>query len=128
MYTNLGEQFCRIILKARLGTGSDYLSKIETKKSSLNANLEVALKDLGDNFSLDENQMQETEEYLVHVALTCRSMCLAKTLNGLRVRTWKRTRSVLELEPTSHSIIGGHIKRWLFLYKVCSDLLAMDYA
>ena len=55
-------------------------------------------------------------------------MCLAKTLDKLRVCTWKRTRSVLQLEPTSHSIIGGHIKQWLFLYKVCSDLLAMDYA
>ena len=63
----------------------------------------------------------------MHVASSCRSMCLVKTLDELRVRTWKRTRSVLELEPTSHSIIGGHIKRWLFLYKVCSDLLAMDY-
>ena len=62
LYTNLGEQFCIIILKAHLGTGSDYLSKIETKESSLNANLEVALKDLGDNFSLDDNQMQETKE------------------------------------------------------------------
>ena len=72
--------------------------------------------------------MQETEEYLVHVASSCKSMGLAKTLYELRVRTWKRTRSVLELEPTSHSIIGGHNKRWLFLYKVCSDLLAIDYA
>ena len=57
LHTNLGEQFCRIILKAHLGTGSDYLSKRDTKKSSFNANLEVALKDLGDNFSLDDNQM-----------------------------------------------------------------------
>ena len=88
-------------MKAHLGTGSDYLSKIETKKSSLNANLEVVLKDLGDNFSLDDNQMQETEEYLVHVASSCRSMCLAKTFYELRVRTRKRTMSVLELEPTS---------------------------
>ena len=54
-------------------------------------------------------------------------MCLAKTFDELRVLTWKRTSSVLELEPTSHSIIEGHIKRWWFLYKVCSDLLAMDY-
>ena len=68
--------------------------------------------------------MQETEEYLVHVASRCRSMCLAKILDELRVRT----RSVLELEPTSHSIIGGHIKRWLFLYKVCSDILAIANA
>ena len=79
MYTNLGKQFCRIILKAHLGTGSDYLSKKETKKSSLNTNLKVALKDLGYNFSLDDNQMQETEGYLVHEASSCRSMCLAKT-------------------------------------------------
>ena len=70
--------------------------KKETKKSSLNTNLEVALKYLGDNFSLDDNQMQETEEYLVHVASSCRSMCLAKTLDELRVCTWKWTRSVLE--------------------------------
>ena len=46
---------------------------------------------------------------------------------GFLFLTWKRFSSGLELEPTSHSIIEGHIKRWWFLYKVCSDLLDMDY-
>ena len=76
IYTNLRVQFCRIILKAHLGTVSDYLSKIKIKKSSLNANLEVALKYLGDNVSLDDNQMQETEEYLVHVELQVVGACV----------------------------------------------------
>ena len=127
MYSNLGEQFCKTLLKAHLGTGADYLSKIGTKKSSLNANPEVALKEFGEKFTLDEEQIQEAELYLVQVAASCRSTCLAKTFDELRVITWKRTSSVLELEPTSHSIIEGHIKRWWFLYKVCSDLLDMDY-
>ena len=72
--------------------------------------------------------MQGPEEYLVHVASSCRSMCLAKlTLDELRVRTSKRTRLVLELEPTYHSIIGGYIKRWLFLYKVCTVQCAVIF-
>ena len=35
MSSNIEEQFCRTLLKAHLGTGTDYLSKIEKKKSSL---------------------------------------------------------------------------------------------
>ena len=47
MSTNIEEHFCRTLLKAYLGTGADYQSKIETKKSSLNANPVVVLKELG---------------------------------------------------------------------------------
>ena len=52
--TNIEEQFCRTLLKAHLGTGTDYLSKIEKKKSSLNANPEVVLKELGVKLFLDK--------------------------------------------------------------------------
>ena len=46
--------------------------------------------------------------------------------SGFFFLTWKRFSSAsgLELEPTSHSIIEGHFKRW---FKVYSDLLAMYY-
>ena len=54
MSTNIEEQFCRTLLKAHLRTGTEYLSKIETKKSSLNANPEVVLKELGEKLSLDK--------------------------------------------------------------------------
>ena len=47
MSPNIEERFCRTLLKAHLGTGADYQSKIETKKSSLNPNPEVVLKELG---------------------------------------------------------------------------------
>ena len=56
MSTNIEEQFCRTLLRAHLGTGTDYLSKIETKKSSLNANPEVVLKEFGEKLSLDKQQ------------------------------------------------------------------------
>ena len=51
IYTNLGEQFCRNLLKAHLRAGADYLSKKETKKSSLNANPEVVQKRAGRELS-----------------------------------------------------------------------------
>ena len=56
IYTHIGEQFCRTLLKAHLGTGADCLSKIETKKSSFNAHPEVALKELGESVLLDKQQ------------------------------------------------------------------------
>ena len=57
MYTNLRKQLCRNLLKAHLGTGAGYLSKIGTKKSSLKANPEVALKEFGEKFNLDDEQI-----------------------------------------------------------------------
>ena len=127
MYASLGDNYCRVLLKAHLGTGADYISKIGTKKSCLNAKPEVMLKEFGEKITLDEDEVQIAEEFLVRVASSCRAACPAKTFDELRVLTWKRTSSVLELEPTSHSIRMGHIKRWWFLFKTCSDLLTMDY-
>jgi hypothetical protein len=127
MYENLGDSYCKVLLKAHLGTGADYISKIGTKKGCLNANPEIALKDFGESSDLTGEEIQAGEQYLVKVASNSRGKnCTAITFDELRVLTWKRTSSVLELEPTSHSIREGHIRRWWYLYKVCSDLLEMN--
>ena len=85
------------------------------------------MKDFGEYNTLEDDEVQIAEEFLVRVASSCSAASPAKRFDELWALTWERTSSVLELEPTSHSIRMGHIKRWWFLFKTCSDLLTINY-
>ena len=71
MYANLGENYSRVLLKAHLGTGADYISKIGTKKRCLNAKPEVMLKDFGKKNTLEDDEVRIAEKFLVRVASSC---------------------------------------------------------
>ncbi len=105
VYTKLGYNFCKGMLKAHLGTGCDYLSKVGTKLSAVKADPTVTLARFGEGATLDDHQVDIAEEYLVKVASS--NTGNAKTFDELRVTAWRRTNSVLGLPPTSHSVREG---------------------
>ena len=49
------------------------------------------------------------------------------TFDDLRCAEYRRNYNILELPPTSHSIVNGHIPRWYFIVKELSNLLNFDY-
>ena len=120
IYSKLGIDFCKSLLKAHIGTGCDYLSKVGTKLSAMRANPELTLANFGDSSILNEQQTQIAEQYLVNVVSS--NTGNSKTFDELRVKSWKNNNSVFTLPPTSYSIRMGHIPRWWYLYKVCSNL------
>ena len=123
-HSELGDDYCNALLKCHLGTGCDYLSKIGTKSSAIKAKPEASLPTFGESAILDDMQIQEAEKYLVNVMS---SSSKVSSFDELRGKIWKKNNSVLDLPPTSHSIIHGHIPRWWYLYKICSNLLSHDY-
>ena len=116
-----------MLFKCHLGSGCDYISKIGTKHSALNADPVTHLKSFGEYPMLDEHQIRKAEKYLVNVFGT---KSHAENFDKLRYLTHRKTNSVFELPPTSHSVTKGHIPRWCFLYKQCSNFLSgenIDY-
>ena len=67
LFTTFGETFCKILLKCHLGSGCDYISKISTTHSALNADPVTHLKSFGEYPMLDEHQIRKAEKYLVKV-------------------------------------------------------------
>lgn len=55
------------MLAAHIGTGCDYLIKVGTKLGALNAIPEKYLLNFGTGHSLDEEQIEACETYLVNV-------------------------------------------------------------
>ena len=46
IYEKFGAEYCKLLLKCHIGTGCDYLSKVGTKKSTINSEPHKKLKDL----------------------------------------------------------------------------------
>ena len=124
LHSKLGDDYCKALLKCHLDTGCAYLSKIGTNPSTLHVVLHLNLMTFGETSVLDDAQVQEAETYLVHVINHSSKF---NTFDELRVKTWKNKHALLELPPTSHSIIHRHIPRWWFLYKMFSSLISHDY-
>lgn len=122
LYRKMGEVYCKSILKCHIGTGCDYLSKIGTKYSALKAKPEEILNKFGEFAELTHEQMVEAESYLVKVYNSCNND-KSITFDELRLKSYKKGTSSIQLPPTSFSINQGHIPRWWFLYKRCSNLL-----
>ena len=120
----MGPQLCKAVLKAHIGTGCDYLSKIGTKKAALLAKPQFTLTSFGESATLDEHQINEAENYLARVFRgRLKTKDNDEDFDEMRVNCWRTTNSVIQLPPTSHSIREGHIRRWWFLYKHLSTLL-----
>ena len=112
----LGPRLCKALLKAHIGTGCDYLSKVGTKKAALLAQPESNLAAFGESAVLDEHQINEAEYYLVRVFKSRpRTAEDNEDFDDLRVNSWKTTNSVVHLPPTSYSIREGHTRRWWYL-------------
>lgn len=105
----LGGIFCKVLLKAYIGTGCDWLSKIGTKKGGVAANPEIYLADFAENCPLSDDDVMNCETCLVKVLSLASSR---PTLDGLGLKKYLRTKSVLELPPTSYSVLNGHIPIW----------------
>ena len=123
LYNRMPKPLVAVLLATHIGTGCDYLSKIGTKLASLNAIPEMYLEGFGKK-ELDDMQMLKCEEYLVKVF---KSNTECKTFDSLRAFQYRNNESILDLPPTSHSIIHGHIQRWYFLVKELSNLLNPHY-
>ena len=63
----LGPSITQVLLKAHLGTGCDYLSKIGTKHGALKASPEKFLQSFGEGDILTDDQIIKAEQYLVKV-------------------------------------------------------------
>ena len=125
LFTTFGETFCKILLKCHFGCGCAYISKIGAK--ALNADPVTYLNSFGEYPMLDEHQIRDAEKYLVKVF---DNKSDAENFDKLRYLTHRKTNSVFELPPTSYYVTNGHIPRWWFLYKQCSNLLSgenIDY-
>ena len=124
LHQNMDRSLCKVLLALHLGTGCDYLSKIGTKLSALNANPEEFLTDFSEAANLDEDVIKQCERYLVKVY---DRNAKEATFDELRCRQYKNNDSVFDLAPTSYSIINGHIPRWHYLYREYSNLLNQFY-
>lgn len=116
----LGEDMSRCVLKAHLGTGCDYLSKMCTKRAMLQASPDKYLLEFAEEDHLSCDEITDAEAYLVQC---CRSGTVCKTFDELRLEHIKKKNSVLSLPPTSYSVVNGHITRWWFVQRLCSTLL-----
>ena len=67
MFDNLGVRFRGALLKAHIGPGCDYLSKIGNKKSALVAEPEGQLNRSGEINHLTKEQISLVEQYLVEI-------------------------------------------------------------
>ena len=65
--SRLGDEFCKSLLKCHLGTGCDYISKIGTKYSALQAQPDLYLRNFGESGMLDSQQIKNAEKYLVKI-------------------------------------------------------------
>ena len=125
MYKKLGHNFCKCFLKVHIGTGSDYISKVGTKKSALKANPVANLNSFGETPFLDDSQVKEAERYLVLTFSNPNAP--EKTFDKLRCKVYKRKADVLSLPPTSNSIVNGHIRRWWYIYKKMANLFSAEF-
>ena len=69
----LGNDFCRVLIKAHVLTGNDTVSKIGTKHAALVSNPTRFLSNFGESPALSDSDLQQAEHYLVLVWAVARS-------------------------------------------------------
>ena len=124
LHAKLPSSLVKVLLPAYIGTGCDYLSKLGTKHGALKADPARYLYDFEKHDIHQEDFVRRCEQYLVKVF---RISSLDTSFDGLRYSEYKNGKSVLELPPTSHSIIHGHLPRWYYIVKDLCSLLNPDY-
>ena len=124
LHENLPSSLVNVLLPAYIGTGCDYLSKLGTKHGALKADPARYLYDFDRHDIQQKDFVRRCEQYLVKVFKLSSS---ETSFDGLRYAEYINGKSVLELPPTSHSIIYGHIPRWCYIVKDLCSLLNPDY-
>ena len=113
-----------VILPAYVGTGCDYISRLGTKHGALEADPAKYLTGFLHHDLTEEEFVCKSEEYLVKVL---KKNSAEKTFDGLRYEEYLKGKTVLELPPTSYSIVHGHFPRWYYIVKDLSSLLDPVY-
>ena len=119
LYQRIPKPLKDVLLSCYIETGCDYLSRVGTKLGALRALPEKFLKHFGSK-DLDEEQAKLAEEFLVNVL---KNNAVERTFDQLRYSQYKKQLDLIDLPPTSHSVIHGHIRRWWFLLRKLSSLL-----
>lgn len=113
-----------VILPAYVGTGCDYISRLGTKHGALEADPAKYLTGFLHHDPTEKEFICNSEEYLVKVL---KKNSTAKTFDALRFEEYLKGKTVLELPPTSYSIVHGHLPRWYNIVKDLSSLLDPVY-
>ena len=107
----IGVPFSKIVVRAHILSGFDYVSKFGTKKTALSfAPLEY-LSSFGDSESLSECDLKKAEEYLVKVWVGLRRKTKAKNFDELRLEMYSSPTygGLHTLGPTRFPIKYMHI-------------------
>ena len=119
----LGSDKCRCILKAHIGSGCDYLSKVGTKCGAMKAYPETHLNTFAESDSITKQEVDKAEAFLVQ----CYQVGTSETsFDSLRYNYLKNRHCVLQLPPTSTTIRDGHILRWWYLTRYSMSLLNIN--
>ena len=78
LHLKLGEELCRVLIKAHITTGDDSISKVETKHAALVSKPVPFLSSFGESPVLSEADLYLAEQYLIQVWSGARSKPTAK--------------------------------------------------
>ena len=115
----LGVTFCRVLLKAYIASGCDWLTHIGSKLASLKADPVKYLQDFGEDSTPSKELLEDLEEYLVKIYKPNAEL---KTFDELRYNKYQSKVSIVELPPSSYCMARGHMRRLLYLVYTCVHL------
>ncbi len=124
MHLKLGEELCRVLIKAHVTTGDDALSKVGTKHAALVCRPAMLLSSFGEYPVLSEAELHQAELYLVRVWAGATSKTTATTFDQLRLDVHRHSVVGLEGLPPTSSVIRGHLKRSFYVIRNALTLLA----
>ena len=78
------------------------------------------LLDFAESNQITEKDIKSAESFLVNVLTSDPSI---KTFDDLRLKKFTHKVSLMDLPPTSFSIVHGHVPRWWYITKLCTSLL-----
>ena len=90
---------------------------------ALKADPVLHLSDFAESNQITEKDIKSAESFLVNVLTSDPSI---KTFDDLRLKKFTHKVSVMDLPPTSFSIVHGHVPRWWYITKLCTSLLASN--
>ena len=128
-YHQLGDEFCKVVVKVHILSGDDGLSKIGTKYAALSHDPVKYLSSFGESEDLCDDEVWLVEEYLTKVWAGANSSNTFRTFSKLRLHEYTSTKDAKPLEelaPTSSSILG-HISRAHAATRDVVTLLDRDY-
>ena len=122
LYDKLGITLCRVLIKAYIASGCDWLTHLGSKHAALKANPVKYLQEFGEDSNPSGEILANVEEYLVNIHKPNAGL---ETFDELRFKKYCSKVSVAELPPSSFCIQNGHIRRLLYLVYTCVHLLDM---